>query len=595
MLLRNCSAQSALLASPTRAAIGGVDNEASKMDKQKPQGRNPLLFLKRNLGQVVHKVGGTLDAMLSFPADDDAVPAPPLPRRVRGGVLLHGCETADDHFVKHDSILEEIKDLKGSEGLAVAGLEFRWEPCEEHTTTRQTEEEFGSSPSHLMMESSYQKTFSDVGGMSSTTNEALRYRLQSGDTDHGLPPDHEDSSVSESEASSMHSTSPLPHHQSPPLFSSQQRSLLSSRSSSSSSMSCCAHCRTRLYSIETNQLICSENRRKFITDGLFYDEVARLAQEVVFDQLVELGNLEWKVLHEDDEENNETTCPPICALVSKEMQPHLPTLIVVTGKGKVRAGMFSRQHLLVTGMEPSSALDTVARAVWTYDEQTSMRPPMNVVLLDPNCRTDRHAMTTIEKSMEKLLEEEIIPPTSPILIQAHSMAGAQVVRYLLEEEKAGIPSSGILHRLVAVAFSDSTHNIQWTKNANTLAPVLGRILDSDKCLYVRSSNKLRDNDWQSHESGQTVATTTHWQHRFGQVRTVWAGTTEHSLSDWHGRFTIWEHFEQQLLLWKIAQQRQEVIGSCGRGVGHATSSTGSSSSSEEDLVLDTNTSMEDEQ
>ena len=45
-------------------------------------------------------------------------------------------------------------------------------------------------------------------------------------------------------------------------------------------------------------------------------------------------------------------------------------------------------------------------------------------------------------------------------------------------------------------------------------------------------------------SGQTVDTDQFWQHRFGDIRTVWAGTPDNSLSNYSGLVCIMDHFDK---------------------------------------------------
>ena len=68
------------------------------------------------------------------------------------------------------------------------------------------------------------------------------------------------------------------------------------------------------------------------------------------------------------------------------------TLIIVTGKGKVRAGIFSRQ-LLCSGMEASTALPMAIEA---------KKRGMKIFILDPNVRGDRNVMATFEQPMHAL-------------------------------------------------------------------------------------------------------------------------------------------------------------------------------------------------
>merc|ERR1712232_12676 len=89
---------------------------------------------------------------------------------------------------------------------------------------------------------------------------------------------------------------------------------------------------------------------------------------------------------------------PIRALVSSALSrgdsnlDNTPNLLIATGKGKVRAGVFSRQHLLLSGIECSTALPVVREA---------KKRGMNIVIVDPNVHGDRLGMITFEKSMAK--------------------------------------------------------------------------------------------------------------------------------------------------------------------------------------------------
>jgi len=41
-----------------------------------------------------------------------------------------------------------------------------------------------------------------------------------------------------------------------------------------------------------------------------------------------------------------------------------------------------------------------------------------------------------------------------------------------------------------------------------------------------------------------VSTDQFWEHRFGKIKTLWAGTPDHSLSNYAGRNAIWGHFDE---------------------------------------------------
>ena len=308
----------------------------------------------------------------------------------------------------------------------------------------------------------------------------------------------------------------------------------------------CFECFSRLFHIESDTMITEENLNRYIAHGDMYDEIARMCQEDAQDIMIEEGGLHWVTICGDSTKGN-----PIRALVDADhsQQPG-PILLVVTGKGKVRAGIFSRRHILTTGIECSTALPMVREA---------KRRKMRVALLDPNARGDRESMMTFEASVRALFghkewnkEEEKQsqdqgPYTSqyfnphlhqsPMYVLAHSSSGAQLVRYLMDQ------AHHLLPQIAAIAFTDSTHNIQWTKKHESLQ----RLLESPACVYVRSANVRNDDNWHTHRAGDVVDTDNHWRRRFGTVHTVWAGTAEHSLMNFASHHQIWAHFDQHIL------------------------------------------------
>jgi hypothetical protein len=156
-------------------------------------------------------------------------------------------------------------------------------------------------------------------------------------------------------------------------------------------------------------------------------------------------------------------------------------------------------------------------------------------MLDPNVRGERQAFSVIDQSMRKLFgyileSSDQEQEEYPLLIQAHSMAGSYVVRHLLDCSKQ------YLRHVRAIAFTDSTHNIQWCKTV----PELFDFLQSSASIYFRSSKE------DCAEAGREINSDANWRRRFGNIRTCWAGTTEHSLSDWSAREFIWKHFDRHL-------------------------------------------------
>ena len=332
---------------------------------------------------------------------------------------------------------------------------------------------------------------------------------------------------------------------------------------------CCEQCTTRLYYTPSDTLITSENRRKFIADGKMYDAIADLCQSAAQEIMAETCDLVWVTicdgkggglsarlngqtssnLSEDsksvrewptDDEGNIIVLEPIRALVSRCHENNLSndTFLLSTGKGKVSAGVFSRHHLLTTGLEPSTALPLLREA---------QSRGMNCVVIDPNARGDKVGMQTFEVSLRSLFhengsseveEDTHIPVTGDgyIYVLAHSAAGGQLVRYLLNQDHG----ASLLPRIRSITFTDSTHSVQWLK-AN---PHISSLMQSSKALYVRSANPMRDDCYENAKPGDACPTDHFWSHRFGQIRTVWAGTTDHSLTNWVARAPIWEHFDK---------------------------------------------------
>jgi hypothetical protein len=310
----------------------------------------------------------------------------------------------------------------------------------------------------------------------------------------------------------------------------------------------CLECVTRLYHVPSNTAIMNENRQCFIADGEMYDAVADLCQAAAQEIMAETCDLVWVTicdgrgggLHAQHHERVTirsnaigTVQDPIRALVGRDptdvdTSPR-DTFLIATGKGKVRAGVFSRHHLLTTGLEPSTALPLLCEA---------RKRGMNCAVIDPNARGDAVGMSTFEVSLRslfeqgsKMLEENKdnksagIPATGTaiptadvdgsIYVLAHSAAGGQLVRYLLAQPDG----ESLLSRLRCITFTDSTHSIQWLKKH----PHLSSLLESSMALYLRSANPMRDDNWENASPGDEYPGDHFWSHRFGKTKTVWAG------------------------------------------------------------------------
>jgi len=371
----------------------------------------------------------------------------------------------------------------------------------------------------------------------------------------------------------------------------------------------CFDCITRLYHTPSNTAVTGDNRRTYIADGTMYDAVSNLVQSAAQEIMAETFDLVWVTIcdgkggdvaqqqqqTEDekvpqsasasnsrskstkdwprDENGDIIVKEPIRALVSRQQhqeddttgQHPQETFLIATGKGKVRAGIFSRHHLLTTGLEPSTA--------WPLIYEAKNRG-MNCVIIDPNARGDSVGMDTFKVSIRGLFEEQnntskevetvstsanhderraIIPSNidSSIYVLAHSAAGGQLVRYLLDQQK----DAPLLSRIRCLAFTDSTHSIQWLKKH----PHISSLIQSSNAVYVRSSNKMRDDDWDKVTAGDVCPKDHFWSHRFGEIKTIWAGTTEHSLTNWTAHKPIWDHVDS------VRESESQRQGTCPHG------------------------------
>lgn len=303
-------------------------------------------------------------------------------------------------------------------------------------------------------------------------------------------------------------------------------------------------------------LIEADNYETFIANGRMYDEVARLCMEYAQDLMIDEGDLEWVPICDERS---------ISALVSRgycKQRGKRATLLIITGKGKVRSGIFSRRHIITAGVEASTALPMIREA---------RSRNMVVVMLDPNANGDINGMDTIDASLGRLFgttnidsgeqdgSEEI---ENGVYIIAHSMAGAQIVRYLNGDKQVGAAANSnggsedgervaLLRQIKAVVFTDGNHNINWTKKTN---PELTAMLQGPSALYVKS-HKLHQDD--PKELGSLHHDCEFWKHRFGSIRTIWAGTHEHALTNFTARNYIWDHFDSFLERGNNLEEDQE--------------------------------------
>ncbi|KAK1736228.1 FAM172 family protein [Skeletonema marinoi] len=483
----------------------------------------------------------------------------PIPKNF---TLLHGCFTMEEHEHKIAADVAIAKGLKGKDALSALGFEFRFVPCD-----LRMEEMNVSSP-----------------------DEAEEDR-------HAKQP-----STKLSRKASCASFLSL----SDESYGSGQR------------YQCCHDCATRLFYIcgssaettdessppsDASTMITLSNRKQFIADGPHYDLIANMAQETAQSIMCSEFNLEWVTVCSDrnlgpdvramvdadhpllleegenkaalqelllggnatTEEKKDDSVIPTDVSINKTKA----TLLIATGRGKVRAGIFSRQHLLTAGIEIGTA--------WHFIREARLRRGWGIAVIDPNARGEGVGFDTFKRSFSRLfvadddasnnVSDESTKPmsrqqsvnslststqSSPIYILAHSAGGGQLVRHLRED-------STLLPSIKAIAFTDSSHNVQWCKSQ----PTLMEFLQQKNCVYVRSNDvrssqscvkvSSRGKDIQcgdercsciTQASGKLVNTDNFWEHRFGKIKTIWAGSPDHSLSNYAGRFAIFDHFDE---------------------------------------------------
>ena len=432
-------------------------------------------------------------------------------------------------------MIQVLHPMKGEEGLDACGLEYR-------LVTLGEDGKLVEQPGPSMKEEETTQMQMSMLNSNPNPNDDSSSGIENND-DNTCDYQNSDHEEEKKEDNPLH-------------FPTKKNGRNNSQSASASANACNHSIRmTRLFHKDSNTMITSTNRKEFIADGAMYDIVCRLAMEYSQEVMVRDGQMEWVTIDQTLDDQSSLTesirTKPIRALVSSRLvedESNLdkkPTLLIVTGKGHVQAGIWSRQHLLTSGLECSSAVQFVSEA---------HNRNMNLVVLDPNARGDRFGMATFEKSMRHLFrrwekEGESSSSSSSRLkhqiqqnlyVLSHSQSGAQFVRHLLNKAECYLPHIG------AIAFTDSTHNIQWTKRNNLEA--LKNLLECEKSLYFRRSDKTADYILNPFSSiGQVVDTDEFWKHRFGKIKTLCAGTSEHSLTNWFVRSHVWDHFDRFLV------------------------------------------------
>lgn len=532
----------------------------------------------------------------------------PAPLRVRGGVLLYGCHTAEDHYERIRGMLETVKDLHGAEGLKVAfGLEYRLVKCPEHqtpchsrgnsehdivynevvTNTTASTTMHNSEAAFATMLECKAETLPSISHTSesqpsllastATTNNyhcdlVLTANSLHNSTESLLPilqsQDENDENASDSTCSNDGSFTTPSHEKFTrtsistmnEITAMEAVDLLDSETTVATNNNqptiklFCNLCSRRLFHIESGVMIDESNRTKFIADEAMYEAVSRLVQEQAQDIMIQEGHLEWVTVQQEPGKEPLrillSSKHPLLSNENRTLDNNRPTIMICTGRGKVRAGIFSRKNLICAGLETATALPMIRDAVTRN---------LHVAIIDPNVHGDAMGFDCFQKSMDFLqpyfdVEEKslLLSDTTArkgfssreMLILSHSASGGHLVRYFLDKS-----TSTFLRNIRAIAFTDSTHSIQWAKTNDKRDLFLK--LQSDQCVYFRCIQERGggigfagdNNKWYLHPAGESVQTDTFWQHRFGLIRTMWAGTDEHAMTNWFSHTKIWDHFD----------------------------------------------------
>ncbi|CAJ1945163.1 unnamed protein product [Cylindrotheca closterium] len=517
--------------------------------------------------------------------------------------LLFGCNNAEEHLEYVQEMCDLIADKHGAEGLSGLGLEFRYITDKEEDGNSQTKSDsmpFSSPSAELSLRQKLQEeakknqngeysipiqdggepdhapdhvSISDDSNSDDKTDlkKSARFQhaiseLSSADSDDSAGDDNNDNdddvSISDEEKDISYGVREMSIEPSEffvplgepisrmgsdrslqtattmfSLSTHESRGSAASKSPDGIATKPSGHL---LFHKSSNTQITEKNHQLFIAHGKMYDEVARLCTECAQHVMMKEGNLEWQSLGDG-----------INAMVTRNRSFRRPLLLIVTGKGKVGAGIFSRRHLMTNGIETSTALPFVQRAI---------HRKMDVAVLDPNGGGGQNAMQCVQTSLERLFLDHG-ETDEEVYILAHSMAGSQIVRFLHDKtfDKDTVPKTtkgkgvptiapsnaqdshiqtgmNFLQQIKAVAFTDSNHNINWTKHNRPLKD----LVEGPSSLYIKS-HKV-------HEDAKILGEKHHdcdfWKHRFGNIKTIWGGTHEHALTNYTGMEHIWEHFDE---------------------------------------------------
>jgi hypothetical protein len=482
--------------------------------------------------------------------------------------MLWGAESVQDHYEMIEESLQLIQDKKGADGLRSLNLEYRmWHNPKTCHCTRDTHDPFKTiraSNSTIKDPSSIYQAQQSMAessiGNDDVDTDAIDDFFQ-GDldtTDNNERPDDDDDEDDPHE--SIHYMAPIKgladtlrmekEESITDLrgFGSTQTQQQDSERSAATMFSLATHhtlgstlddtldhpCQLRLWHTQLNVPLTEQNHVHFLAHGPMYDHVARLCMEAAQDIMQQEGKLEWRDIHQPNHDLDKVQQRPRMLLGKRPLPPTLSddnsnkTLIIITGKGLVRAGIFSRRHLITTGVHAATAM--------TFVQQATQRN-MAVAILDPNAHGPQSAMQIVRDSLNDIMGAA--DDREEFYVLAHSMAGSQLARYLLQQQQQSSSGFSFLHRVRGIAFTDSNHNIQWTKNHDDITA----LLEGPASVYFKS-HKLHDHGNEPRRLGELDQDGCQfWRHRFGAIKTVWAGTHEHALTNYTAREYIWDHFD----------------------------------------------------
>jgi hypothetical protein len=254
----------------------------------------------------------------------------------KGTVLLNSCQTAEDHFNAIRKAMDGALGLEGDTGLRAMGFEFRLLPCDEHNKDLNNQQQsLDHQLQHPAADISLLRTNQEeIIQLSSTSHRLLAMKKE---FEHVQLSDVQSQDGSGSESSSSSRGKSL-------------GDLESFRQTCDDGLHvACNVCSHRLFHIESCKMVEEQNRKEMIADGCMYDRICELTQESAQSMMIREGDLEWIVV-----DNNPEQPMPLRVLVSRNRGDHetkSPLFVVCTGRGKVSAGIFTRHHLLCSGLE----------------------------------------------------------------------------------------------------------------------------------------------------------------------------------------------------------------------------------------------------